>query len=482
MISHRYTLEPLPDVKLNRKRKEAKQCPCGKSNKDGKFVPFEDFTNRGYCHSCGLTFGVAANDCPSCKKQKVFSRYIDTEQSNAYLDNNTGKCLHCSYHQTPTQFFERTGQEKAVKTRSNKSETKTGKINPIQVSLSLIDTKILKQSRTNYHQNNFVQWLNILFSNDIVNNLVSRYHLGTSKHWPGATVFWQIDTQGKIRSGKIMLYNPTTGKRVKEPFNHITWVHKALKLPEYQLRQCFFGEHLLKLEPTKPVAIVESEKTAIIASVYFPQFIWLAAGSKEGLTQEKCKVLSGRNVILFPDLNSFEQWTNKTKEISLPIQFTVSDLLERKATIEEKKQGLDLADYLIRFDWKLFKTQATDVQYIQNELIPDFTPTAKGEKGEKSEVLKTNYFSCQEELPAVEESKLARKEIELLWNISELENYFRNIHLPTQPIKIDSGIVIKDTTTFIQVHLSFVKNNNGYASYLPYLHRLQKLKQYLSHS
>jgi len=56
-----------------------------------------------------------------------------------------------------------------------------------------------------------------------------------------------------------MLYSPTTGKRVKEPFNHITWVHKALKQPDFNLKQCLFGEHLLQ-DKTKPVAIVESEK------------------------------------------------------------------------------------------------------------------------------------------------------------------------------------------------------------------------------
>ena len=42
-----------------------------------------------------------------------------------------------------------------------------------------------------------------------------------------------------------MLYDPTTGKRVKEPFNHISWVHKVIKQPEFELKQCLFGEHLL---------------------------------------------------------------------------------------------------------------------------------------------------------------------------------------------------------------------------------------------
>lgn len=71
---------------------------------------------------------------------------------------------------------------------------------------------------------------------------------------------------------------------------------------EYELRQCFFNEQLLQ-DKTKPIAIVESEKTAIIASVYLPQFIWIAAGSKEGLNLNKCQALKGLTVTLFPDLN-----------------------------------------------------------------------------------------------------------------------------------------------------------------------------------
>jgi hypothetical protein len=66
-----------------------------------------------------------------------------------------------------------------------------------------------------------------------------------------------------------------------------------------------FGEHLL-IDKTKPVAIVESEKTAVIASVYLPQFIWVAVGSLTNLNAEKCNVLKGRTVTLFPDLNGFD--------------------------------------------------------------------------------------------------------------------------------------------------------------------------------
>ncbi len=71
-----------------------------------------------------------------------------------------------------------------------------------------------------------------------------------------------------------------------------------------------FGEVLLSIYPNKMVALVESEKTAIIASVYFPDFIWIATGGSDGCkwTQRGvCKVLEGRSVILYPDLGFFEK-------------------------------------------------------------------------------------------------------------------------------------------------------------------------------
>ena len=96
--------------------------------------------------------------------------------------------------------------------------------------------------------------------------LMSEYRVGTSKHWPGSCVFWQIDINGRVRTGKVMLYDAESGKRVKEPYSHLTWAHSLLKLPDFNLRQCFFGEHLLPMNRGKPVALVESEKTAMVAS------------------------------------------------------------------------------------------------------------------------------------------------------------------------------------------------------------------------
>lgn len=56
---------------------------------------------------------------------------------------------------------------------------------------------------------------------------------------------------------------------------------------EFNLKQCLYGEHLLK-DKTKPIAVGESEKTAVIASAYLPQFIWVATSGASELSIEKC--------------------------------------------------------------------------------------------------------------------------------------------------------------------------------------------------
>lgn len=420
MSSNRFTLEPLLTPKLEKKRSLAKLCPCGKSNSDGKFVPFKDYTDRGYCHSCGLYFNVAQHTCPQCRKEGAFSKYIDGENKETFSNAHVGKCLYCLYHYTPKQYFEDHKEEKEQekpkqKLKKNefsypKKRVETGQIRHYKKAeggnfstgnkelhelhtiksnpVSLIPVSVFKQSLKQHEENHFVQFLINHFGADVTGQLISRYFIGTSKHYKGATVFWQIDSTGKIRTGKIMLYNPDTGKRSKEAHNRPAWVHKAIKHPEFNLQQCFFGEHLLQGN-AKPVAIVESEKTAIIASVYLQQFVWIAAGSKTGLNEKKCKVLSGRNVVLFPDISkrqenvptAFELWTAKAKEFLHFARFSVSGLLEQKATEAERGQGLDLADYLLRFPVQAF--QPEPLKILTTDIVAMLGQTCTGKSFNK---------------------------------------------------------------------------------------------------
>ena len=361
--------------------------------------------------------------CPQCNDRgKTFVRYIDTE-TGEHLADHVGRCgreNNCGYHYKPGQYFEREGRGVIVyrpwsmanagrsivdrplsivttgkrvfrlKSKTNHRPSTMDHGQSTHHGQSTIDNgpktyihpEIVNATLVKYERNNFVQYLLNTFDFDVVYQLICRYRIGTARHWKGATIFWQIDTEGFVRTGKVMLYDTATGKRVKKPFSHITWVHTLLKsedggrmsedggrmsesgsqssdirppssdfkkTSDFKLRQCLFGEHLLKQYPDKEVAIVESEKTAIMASGHNDSFIWLAAGSINNLNTEICKPLQGRTVILYPDLGAYDKWKAKARHLQAHLKgsvFTVSRLLENIANTDQRQQGYDLGDLL----------------------------------------------------------------------------------------------------------------------------------------
>lgn len=124
----------------------------------------------------------------------------------------------------------------------------------------------------------------------------------------------------------------------------------------------------MKKYPHNPVALVEAPKTAILGTLFFglPENetspLWLAVFNLSSLKYKKVKSLEGRKVFLYPDLSkdgsSFDLWNKKAQEfnsVNSNMNFRTSKFLEERATPEEKERGLDLADYLVRFDWRRFR-------------------------------------------------------------------------------------------------------------------------------
>src|SRR5699024_2065416 len=130
---------------------------------------------------------------------------------------------------------------------------------------------------------------------------------------------------------------------------------------------CLFGENLLRGN-SKPVALVEAPKTALYCWLYFKDFeplkdiIWLAVYNKSSFSFDKLKVLKGRFVFVFPDLSedggTFNEWKDKAKDFEKRLsgtRFIFSDLLESFADKEDKEQGNDIADIIIKQDWRKFR-------------------------------------------------------------------------------------------------------------------------------
>lgn len=214
---------------------------------------------------------------------------------------------------------------------------------------SYIDRGLMERTLSNYSINPLFVFLTGIIGKEETERIFRLYKVGTSKKWGGATVYWQIDRHGRVRSGKVMLYNSTDGHRVKEPHSFVSWVHSELHLQNFNMKQCLFGEHLLPQYPSKPVAIVESEKSALISAHFMPDFIWLATGGIHGcFREESIRVLKNRSVMLCPDLGAFEAWKAKIPMLSAVCnKVIISEHLELVATEDQRKKGLDIADFLL---------------------------------------------------------------------------------------------------------------------------------------
>ena len=346
--------------------------------------------------------------CPNCNK-KTFVLYVDTETGN-YLTDDFGKCdreQNCNHHKAPpkgkkgylinvlslkditgkaikitdlnglisivpksqileqsknscwiTEWFLKTSTINYLSSESKYFNTDevtfinvVTKEQPPPITPSFHSLELLeKMYNINPQIDNLTEFLKTKFSKDEIFEATDKYFIsGTKQFWSNATVFWQIDDKEQMHAGKIMLYDSVTGRRIKEPYNHINWMHKAIKEPDFNLCQCLFGLHRINEDYQKTIAIVESEKTAIVMSIFLPDFIWLATGSKQNLKFDLLKPIKKRNIVLFPDKGEYLNWLSKAKDLNtIGFKIAVSELIEQT----NFNNGFDLADYYFNLQSK----------------------------------------------------------------------------------------------------------------------------------
>ena len=208
-----------------------------------------------------------------------------------------------------------------------------------------------------------------------VEGLVEQYQLGVTK--AGDVIFFQFDREGRCRTGKVMKYDPVTGHRIKDDSSicPVTWIHALMKrrglLPEeWALSQCLFGEHLLLRYPDRTVALVESEKTAVICAGFIPEYVWLATGGKTSLGN-KLDVLSGRKVVAYPDIDAYDYWRERL--VDYP-NIIISDYLQKVAGGDPSSSHMDLADLILDSLKKNGTVQNPTFVQVKRFISPKYHP------------------------------------------------------------------------------------------------------------
>jgi len=276
--------------------------------------------------------------CPSCKK-KTFKPYVDAETGQIVDASIYGRCERinsCKYLKYPEND-------------ANMSDWIAPVYVPEPIQPDFIPKKMIEASFNKFRENTFFMWLVKLFGQDVALDLQSKYNIGTAKN--NGTIFFQQDSEGNFRTGKVMYYQ-SNGKRNK---NRNSWyVHNGVK-EDFELVQVFFGEHLIKENPDKSVALVESEKTAILMSVFEPEYTWLASGGANMLNSYRLLRLP-RLDLVSPDEGEFDNWSDKTKSF---FNRQMDGRVEKAFREGKVSKGADILD-LILIEKGLNEVKASD--------------------------------------------------------------------------------------------------------------------------
>lgn len=124
------------------------------------------------------------------------------------------------------------------------------------------------------------KFLTSRFGTERVTEVWDKYRVGSKVLRGGsvATVFWYLDSQGRCCHDKVMLYNEW-GRRNKDYGGT-----RKYKVGDGFRGRTYFGSHLLQ-EHKGRVGVLESEKSALIMSLAYPDTLWLATGGASMLRE-----------------------------------------------------------------------------------------------------------------------------------------------------------------------------------------------------
>lgn len=296
--------------------------------------------------------------CPGCG-HKTFVVFLETNSNNIVDAQQYGRCDRensCGYYQYPSKDL-------------NNSDFKVSN-----------QTKAVENIKQLFPEESMVRAVT-----DGTNSLLGPFHefmynLGIPKehlmkwgvHGNGDdpqylfTVFLHRNLQGQVCNFKWFKYK-VDGHRDQD-FNSYSLEQPKSQGASTQWRYmfCLFGEHLLDPSKRRIVCVVESEKTAVMASYFYPQFDWVACGSNGGLTDgtagkpDKVSPLLGRTVYWVCDSDKASRMRNEQGKVypsSIRHLINAIDDFHIVDLWPDRSDGFDLGDA------------------ISERTLPDIVPT-----------------------------------------------------------------------------------------------------------
>lgn len=238
--------------------------------------------------------------CPSCGKKR-FVPFVLTADGKTLAGKEYGRCdreTSCGYFRYPDKPID-TG---AVMVRREPEPKKEPILIPMPEAYFTPQDSLYNAYRG-------------LIGDKLLAQAMFDYKCTTGSH--GETIYPQYDGE-YMRTAKAILYGKD-GHRVKVEDGGLPvwWLHKSPTVAKYtagkELRQCFFGQHLLSRYPEAKVYVVEAEKTAVMMAATdrkpMHERIWLACGGSQMLKGAiDLMPLIGRDVTLIPDDGQYWNW------------------------------------------------------------------------------------------------------------------------------------------------------------------------------
>lgn len=293
--------------------------------------------------------------CPGCHRKGCYKEYVYPDGTPVDPVNHLcGKCDHeqaCGYHVTPKEWWQSNPKDLSNHIVAQREERQLKRIE--------IPAALLTRSMQRYDINVLVTWLRSLpiedTSKEQLEKSLQLYLIGTTQD--GGTIFWQVDENRIIRTGKIIHYG-SDGHRLKNEDGSsvgFNWIHAKLSgfypTDTYQLVQCYFGSHLLPVFPDAEVHVVESEKSALIMSIFGDpdRMLWIACGGKKLFTEARLANLihEHRLIVVYPDHDGWDEWQQIVAAISYD-RIVVSDYVEKNYIEGVDPSNADISDIILR--------------------------------------------------------------------------------------------------------------------------------------